>query len=74
MGRAESPAYFCAATETGHDLIDMLLREGIELPEYPLEQFVKPTDLPKTAAQFDIEKEILGFLINGTDRTVSVAL
>ena len=142
MGWAESPAYFCAATETGRDLIDMLLREGVELPEHPLEEFMKPNDIPKTAppgaeertsvgvyvddyvlgvvenndrtlirrvsratlhaihsifpppavsghvggkdpisqkklekgdARFDIEKEILGFLINGADRTVRLS-
>ena len=49
MGWAKSPAYFCAATETGRDLIDLLLREGIDLPEHPLEEFMKPKDIPKTA-------------------------
>jgi hypothetical protein len=141
MGWAESPAYFCAATETGRDIIDLLLRERIDLPEHPFEKFMAPTDLPKTSppneeytsvgvyvddfvlglvenddrtllrrvsratlhaihsifpspevtghvggkdpisrkklekgdARFDIEKEILGFLINGVDRTVRLA-
>jgi hypothetical protein len=139
MGWAESPAYFCAATETGRDIIDLLLKEEVELPEHPFEDFMIPDDLPRTAppeapdqtsvgvyvddyilgvvesndrslirrvsratlhaihsifpppevsghvggkdpisrkklekgdARFDIEKEILGFLVNGADRTV----
>ncbi len=141
MGWAESPACFCAATETGRDIIDLLLRERVALPEHPLEQFMAPTDIPKTAppgqehtsvsvcvddfvlglvenddrtllrrvsratlhaihsifpppeasghvggkdpvslkklqkgdARFDVEKEILGFLINGVDRTVRIS-
>jgi hypothetical protein len=141
MGWAESPGYFCAATETGRDIIDLLLREKVELPEHPLEKFLEPADLPKTApkgqehtsvgvyvddfilavveneertlmrrvsratlhaihsifpppersghiggkdpvsqkklekgdARFDIEKEILGFLINGAERTVRLS-
>jgi hypothetical protein len=32
MGWAESPAYFCTATETGRDIIDLLLCEEIDLP------------------------------------------
>jgi hypothetical protein len=141
MGWAESPAYFCAATETGRDIVDMLLREKVQLPEHPLEQFLQPHDIPKTApkgqehtsvgvyvddyilavvesddrslirrvsratlhaihsifpppessghvggkdpisrkklekgdARFDIEKEILGFMINGAERTVRLS-
>jgi hypothetical protein len=142
MGWTESPSYFCAATETGRDIIDLLLREGIDLPEHPMEKFMKPNDLPRTAppesadqtsvgvyvddcvlgvvenndrslirrvsratlhaihsifpspaesghlggkdpisqkklekgdARFEIEKEILGFLINGAERTVRLS-
>ena len=123
-------------------MIDLLLREGVDLPEHPLEEFMKPKNIPKTAppgleertsvgvyvddyvlgvlenddrtlirrvsratlhainsifpppevsghiegkdpisrkklkkgdAHFDIEKEILGFLINGADRTVRLS-
>jgi hypothetical protein len=141
MGWAESPAYFCAATETGRDIIDLLLRENAELPEHPLETFMQPSDLPRTApngeehtsigvyvddyvlgvvenedrtlirrvsratlhaihsifpppevsghvggkdpisrkklekgdARFEVEKEILGFLLNGVERTVRLS-
>jgi hypothetical protein len=141
MGWAESPGYFCAATETGRDIIDLLLREGTELPEHPFERFMQPIDRPRTSpkgeehtsiavyvddyilgvvenedrtlirrvsratlhaihsifpppdvsghvggkdpisrkklekgdARFDVEKEILGFLLNGVDRTVRLS-
>jgi hypothetical protein len=142
MGWAESPAYFCAATETGRDIIDLLLREDIDLPEHPLEEFMAPKDTPRTAppgsaaqtsvgvyvddyvlgvvenadrtlirrvsratlhaihsifpppevsghiggkdpisrkklekgdARFEVEKEILGFMMNGADRTVRLS-
>jgi hypothetical protein len=142
LGWAESPAYFCTATETGRDIIDLLLHEEIDLPGHPLEEFMKPKDLPRTAppgsaaqtyvgvyvddyvlgvvekdersliqrvsratlhaihstfplpeisghvgskdpisrmklekgdARFDIKKEILGFTLNGADRTVRLS-
>jgi hypothetical protein len=141
MGWAESPAYFFAATETGRDIVDLLLREKVQLPAHPLEKFLEPDDTPKTApkgqehtavsvyvddfilavvenedrslirrvsraalhaihsifpppersghvggkdpvskkklekgdARFEIEKEILGFLINGADHTVRLS-
>jgi hypothetical protein len=142
MGWAESPACFCAATETGRDIIELLLRDEIDLPEHPFEQFMTPSEVPKTAppgaepytsigvfvddyvlavvenddrtllrrvsratlhaihsmfpppevsghtggkdpisrkklekgdARFNIEKEILGFLINGVDRAVRLS-
>jgi hypothetical protein len=141
MGWAESPAYFCTATETGRDVIDFLLKAKVELPEHPLEKFMKPNDTPRTSpageeytsigvyvddfvigvvenedrtliqrvsratlhaihaifpppevsghvggkdpisrkklekgdARFDVEKEILGFMLNGVDRTVWLA-
>jgi hypothetical protein len=141
MGWAESPAYFCVATETGRDIINLLLRGKVNLPEHPLETFMAPKDrlstsppgekhmsigvyvddfvlalvesddrtlirrvsratlhaihsifpppevsghvggkdpisrkkLEKGDAWFDVEKEILGFLLNGVDRTVRLA-
>jgi hypothetical protein len=42
MGWAESPACFCAATETVQDSIDLLLREKVDLPEHRLETFMAP--------------------------------
>jgi hypothetical protein len=46
---AESPAYFCAATKTGCDIIKLLPQEQVELPEHPSEKFMEPTDTPKMA-------------------------
>jgi hypothetical protein len=51
MSWAESPTCFCAAAETGRDIIDLLLRERIELLEHPLQKFMAPTEPPKTAPQ-----------------------
>jgi hypothetical protein len=142
MGWAEIPACFCTATETGRDIVELLLRDKIALPEHPFEHFMMPSELPKTAppgaephtsigvfvddcvlavvenddrkllrrvsqatlhaihsmfpppeasghaggkdptsrkklekgdARFNVEKEILGFLINGVDRTVHLS-
>jgi hypothetical protein len=141
MGWAENPAYFCAATETGRDIIDLLLREKVDLPEHPLEAFMAPKERPsmsppgeehtsigvyvddfvlalvesddrtltrrvsratlhvihsifpppevsghvggkdpisrkkleKGDARFDVEKEIMGFILNGVDQTVRLA-
>jgi hypothetical protein len=49
MGWAESPAYFGAVTETGRDIVDLLLCEKVQLPEHTLEKFLQPDDTPKTA-------------------------
>jgi hypothetical protein len=43
------PAYFCAATETGWDIIDLLLREQVQLPAHPLETVMAPKETPKTS-------------------------
>jgi hypothetical protein len=63
MGWAESPAYFCAGTETGRDLINLLLRERIDLPEHPLERFMAPTDSPKTLLP-DQEYTLVGVYVD----------
>jgi hypothetical protein len=44
MGWAESPAYFCAATETSRDIIHWLITEKIPLPPHPMEAYMKPGD------------------------------
>jgi hypothetical protein len=46
MGWAESPAYFCTATETGRDIIQWLVDEKIELTPHPFEEFMIPDPLP----------------------------
>jgi hypothetical protein len=42
MGWSESPAYFCAATETTRDLIQETLESGTELPAHRLEEYMLP--------------------------------
>jgi hypothetical protein len=62
MGWAEIPAYFCTATETGRDTIALLLREGIDLPGHPLEEFMKPKDVPRTAPPGSAEQTPVGVM------------
>jgi hypothetical protein len=40
MGWAESPPYFCAATQAGRDVIEYLIDEGFDLPPHPLESYI----------------------------------
>jgi hypothetical protein len=49
MGWAESPAYFCAATETGRDIIQGLVDDETELPPHCLEHYMKPAKRAKRA-------------------------
>jgi hypothetical protein len=42
MGWAESPAYFCAATETGRDIIQSTIDSGIDLPPNEYEKYMRP--------------------------------
>jgi hypothetical protein len=63
MGWAESPAYFCAGTETGRDIIDILLQEKVGLPEHPFEAFMKPKDMPKTSPNQE-EHTSIGVYVN----------
>jgi hypothetical protein len=44
MGWCESPAYFCAATETARDIIEWLMTTDIKLPAHPMEKFLTPDD------------------------------
>jgi hypothetical protein len=64
MGWAESPAYFCTATDTGRDIIDLLLREEIDLPGHPLEKFMKPKYLPRTAPPGSAEQTSVGIYVD----------
>jgi hypothetical protein len=71
MAWAESPAYFCAATETGRDVIDLLLREKVDLHEHPFEAFMKPKDMPKTSPnQEEHVGDFILALVENEDRTL----
>jgi hypothetical protein len=47
MGWAESPAYFCAATETARDIIQGLVEAKIELTPHVLEEYMRPRKAAK---------------------------
>jgi hypothetical protein len=65
MGWAESPAYFCTATKTGRDIIALPLREGIvDLPGHPLEEFMKPKYVPRTAPPGSAEQTSVGVYVD----------
>ena len=42
MGWTESPGYFCAATETGRDVMQSLLEAGIALPPHCADKYMTP--------------------------------
>jgi hypothetical protein len=44
MGWAESPPYFCAATQAGRDVIEYLIDEKFDLPPHPLESYIIPEE------------------------------
>jgi hypothetical protein len=43
MGWNESPAYFCATTETTRDVAQSWIDHNADLAEHPMEEFTKPT-------------------------------
>jgi hypothetical protein len=47
MGWAESPAYFCTATETARDIIQGLVAAEVELPPHCLEEYMRPAKSAK---------------------------
>jgi hypothetical protein len=47
MGWAESPAYFCTATETARDIIQGLVADEVELPAHCLEEYMHPAKSAK---------------------------
>jgi hypothetical protein len=53
MGWAESPAYFCAATETARDIIHQAVETGQEFPEHVFEEYMNPTKKPKRSTKED---------------------
>ena len=43
MGWTESPGYFCAATETGRDILQALIDAEVQLPPHQFDSFMTPT-------------------------------
>ncbi len=44
MGWTESPPYFCAASETARDIIELILPQARSLPKHPLEDLMMPEE------------------------------
>jgi hypothetical protein len=42
MGWAQNPAFFCAATKTGRDIIQGLVSDRVELPPHCFEEYMHP--------------------------------
>lgn len=53
MGWAESPAYFCAATETGRDIIHQSVASKQDLPPHVFEKYMHPAKKPKRSSKED---------------------
>jgi hypothetical protein len=53
MGWAESPAYFCAATKTGRDIIHQAVATRQTLSPHVIETYMQPTTAPKRSAKED---------------------
>jgi hypothetical protein len=51
MGWTESPAYFCAATETGRDIIQWLIDSNADLPPHPMEHYLIPPEEDEPRSQ-----------------------
>ena len=47
MGWNESPAFFCAATETVRDLSQIWMEHNTILPAHKVEMYAEPTTPPK---------------------------
>lgn len=45
MGWAESPPFFCAATQAGRDIIEYMIDEKFDLPPHPLESYIVPPEI-----------------------------
>jgi hypothetical protein len=45
MGWAESPPFFCAATQAGRNVIEYLIDEKFDLPPHPLESYIIPPEV-----------------------------
>ena len=50
MGWAQSPAFFCAATETWRDIIQGLVSDQVELPPHCFEEYMHPAKSAKRSA------------------------
>ena len=78
MGWCESPPFFCAATETGRDIIEELIKRPNQIPPHPMEHWmidgtnIKNPKQPKTPINL-IEVYVDDF-ISGTNKLDSTHL
>ena len=63
-GVGREPRLFLCCYRAGCDLIELLLREGVDLPAHPLEEFIKPKDIPKTAPPGSEERTSVGVYVD----------
>ena len=57
MGWTESPGYFCAATETGRDVMQALIDGGILCPPHPMDAFMVPSTLARRQTSPDTPRK-----------------
>ena len=64
MGWAESPSFFCTATETGRDVIERLFNSNMDnLPSHPSEHLMLDTSAPPAPqVHNDIKRKLLQFI------------
>ena len=59
LGWTESPGYFCAATETGRDIMQALIDGGTELPPHVFDSYMSPEDRPWQMLAVYVDDSIL---------------
>ena len=57
MGWTESPGYFCAATETGRDIMQALIDAGTLLPPHALDAFMTPSAPARRQTSPDVARQ-----------------
>ena len=63
MGWAESPPFFCTATETGRDVIERLFNSHLgQLPEHPSEHLMVREDIQAPIVQDTFKDKLLQFI------------
>ena len=57
MGWTESPPFFSSATETCRDIIDIIIKDDLKLPEHEFEVYMKPEPNKKKRSRTRIEAQ-----------------
>ena len=64
MGWTESPGYFCAATETTRDVIQVLISKNVGMDAHPLESCMTPARPAKRQRLSATEWQMTGVFVN----------